>query len=169
MKMFTKFLPVLMALILSSSVLIVQAQQSSSAFKATSKAELQKADKLKLSENSNLDGVYEKGTLSQAEKEASAADFSSYNDPNVFFGASPMKGAKASVTVTIGTGTDITTGTTSTITPFKTYWMDGQDQILFTKDELNAAGLGAGDMTALAFNVGGTANAATLNEFIIST
>jgi hypothetical protein len=71
------------------------------------------------------------------------------------------------ITVTIGTGTSITTGTTPTVTPYKTYWQDGQDQYLYTKAELNAAGLGAGNITKLAFNVGGTPSTGTLNGFTI--
>lgn len=73
----------------------------------------------------------------------------------------------ASVTVTIGTGTNITSGSTTEITPYKTYYMDGQDQILFTATELAGAGLGAGNIEKLAFNVG-TADGATLNSFTIS-
>jgi hypothetical protein len=161
---------------LSSSVIFAQQEKAKPAptsFKAPSEV-LNKMELQKLMENQKPYEYYdnsvviEKGELTTAQKEASAAEFSGYNDPSVFFSSSPMKGSKASVTVTIGTGSDITTSTTSTITPFKTYWMDGQDQILFTKAELNAAGLGAGDITALAFNVGGTPNTATLNSFTIS-
>jgi len=71
-------------------------------------------------------------------------------------------------TATIGTGTDITSGTASSITPYKTYWMDGQDQILFTAAELTAAGLAAGNITKLAFNVGGIVDPFTLTSFTIS-
>jgi hypothetical protein len=78
-----------------------------------------------------------------------------------------MSNTIASVTVTIGTGTNITSGFTSDVTPYKSYWMDGQDQILFTAAELSAAGLGAGNIERLAFNVG-SADGATLNSFTIS-
>lgn len=65
------------------------------------------------------------------------------------------------VTVTIGTGTQISSLVYSAITPYKTYYYDGQDQILFTAAELSAAGLGAGPITSLGFNVGGTPDADT--------
>lgn len=79
-----------------------------------------------------------------------------------------MYGLMAQVTVTIGTGTQISTLVYSDITPYKTYYSDGQDQILITAAELSAAGLGAGPITSLGFNVGGTPDPATLHGFTIS-
>ena len=76
-----------------------------------------------------------------------------------------QQGMMPNVVVTIGTGTNISTS--YDITPYKTYWMDGQDQLLFTAAELTAAGLGAGNITAFAFNVA-VPDAATLNQFTIS-
>jgi hypothetical protein len=70
-------------------------------------------------------------------------------------------------TATIGTGTSITSGGKSDITPYKSRWMDAQDQILFTASELQFAGLVSGNIYALAFNVG-AADGATLNSFTIS-
>ncbi len=188
MTKFTKLWRLLMILLISSSVLVAQAQTNVSSGKANAKAEQKKDESLikkelneniqkdmgVLLQNENANYINEelmvKGLLTEDEKEASAAIFSGYNDPNVYFSASPEKGGNGakSVVVTIGTGTLITSGTTSNVTPYKTYWMDGQDQFLFTKAELNAAGLGGGNITALAFNVGGTPNPATLNSFTIS-
>lgn len=78
--------------------------------------------------------------------------------------AGNMMGA---LTVTIGTGTNITSGGQSDITPYKTKWKDGQDQILFTASELQGAGLSAGNISELGFNVG-SADGATLYFFTIS-
>ena len=72
----------------------------------------------------------------------------------------------AQITVTIGTGTTISGGTS--VTPYKTHYQDGQDQILFTAAELSAAGLYAGNITKLAFHVYGTPAPITLNSFTIS-
>ena len=73
---------------------------------------------------------------------------------------------QGSVTVTIGTGTNITSGYTPDISPYKTYFKDGQDQILYTAAELIGEGLGAGNILALAFNVA-SADPGTLNSFTI--
>jgi len=73
----------------------------------------------------------------------------------------------SSVTVTIGTGTSVTQQYEMEITPYKSYYMDGQDQILFTAAELAAAGLGAGNIEALAFDVA-YSDPGTLNSFTIS-
>jgi hypothetical protein len=71
----------------------------------------------------------------------------------------------AQVTVTVGTGTNVTSAYESAITPFGTNYEDGQNQMLFTALELNIAGIGAGDITEIGWNVG-TASA-TMNGFNI--
>ncbi|MCD4696123.1 MAG: fibronectin type III domain-containing protein, partial [Bacteroidales bacterium] len=68
----------------------------------------------------------------------------------------------AQVTVTVGTGTDVS-GTA--ITPFGTGWEDGQNQMLFTTLELNIAGIGAGDITEIGWEVISTGGA--MNGFNI--
>jgi hypothetical protein len=54
--------------------------------------------------------------------------------------------------IVIGTGTDYTTNITSV--PFKTYFMDGRTQMMYTRQELKAAGFDAGPITSLGFKVG---------------
>jgi hypothetical protein len=54
------------------------------------------------------------------------------------------------INVIIGTGT--TSSTSAGYTPFYTYYKSSKNQILFLASELRASGLGAGDITALAFN-----------------
>jgi len=68
--------------------------------------------------------------------------------------ASMSQSALAQVTVTIGTETNVSGSTTQTeITPFGSYYTDGQNQILFTASELSTAGLAAGDLTEIGWNV----------------
>ena len=57
----------------------------------------------------------------------------------------------AQVTVTVGTGTDV--AYSAPITPFGTNWEDGQNQMLFTALELNIAGIGAGNITEIGWEV----------------
>ena len=71
-----------------------------------------------------------------------------------------------SVTVTIGTETNVTGAYDTDITPFGTYYEDGQNQILFTATELAIAGLGAGDITEIGWEVV-TADPALMNGFNI--
>ncbi|MES2480000.1 MAG: T9SS type A sorting domain-containing protein [Bacteroidota bacterium] len=54
----------------------------------------------------------------------------------------------------IGSGTSLTSST-SYPTAFGNYWYQEWQQIVYTAAELNAAGLGAGNITALAFNISG--------------
>ena len=63
---------------------------------------------------------------------------------------------------TIGAG--VNSGGGTTITPFSTYWHDGQHQYLFTASELSAAGLVAGTINALGWNIDSAA-AQTMNGF----
>ncbi|MCD4745967.1 MAG: hypothetical protein K8R58_06680, partial [Bacteroidales bacterium] len=57
------------------------------------------------------------------------------------------------VTVTVGTGTDDSGTYGTAITPFGTYYEDGQNQMLFTAAELNAAGIGVGNITEIGWEV----------------
>ena len=69
----------------------------------------------------------------------------------------------AQVTVTVGTGTNV--AYSAPITPFGTNWEDGQNQMLFTVLELNIAGIGAGDITEIGWDVVSTGGA--MNGFNI--
>ena len=52
---------------------------------------------------------------------------------------------------TVGAGGSVSSSTATT--PFGTYYEDGQEQLLFTAAELSAAGLPAGNITSVGFNV----------------
>ncbi len=65
---------------------------------------------------------------------------------------------------TIGAGGSSGGGTT--ITPFSTYWHDGQHQYLFTAAELTAAGLSGNNIDGLGWNIS-SANSASFNGFNI--
>ena len=65
----------------------------------------------------------------------------------------------------VGTGTLVATGTT--ITPYKTFWMDGRSQYLILASEMAALGVvGGGEINSLAFDVV-TAAAQVMNDFTI--
>ncbi|HRZ76976.1 MAG TPA: dockerin type I domain-containing protein, partial [Bacteroidales bacterium] len=53
--------------------------------------------------------------------------------------------------IVIGSGTNYTTDIVAT--PFKTYFMDGRTQMMYTREELHAAGFDAGPITAIGFRV----------------
>jgi len=63
---------------------------------------------------------------------------------------------------TIGAGGSVSTSTNDT--PFGTYYHDGQNQYLFTASELSAAGLVAGNINAVGWNVDSAA-AQVMNGF----
>ncbi|MCK4655188.1 MAG: hypothetical protein KAU01_12170, partial [Candidatus Cloacimonetes bacterium] len=65
---------------------------------------------------------------------------------------------------TIGAGSSISTSTSTT--PFGTYYHDGQNQYLFTASELSAAGLVAGDISTVGWNIASAA-AQIMNGFNI--
>ena len=69
------------------------------------------------------------------------------------FSSKPIKGTDDQTTVTIGTETNVSGQYDSDITPFGTYWHDGQNQILFTASELAIAGIGPGDITEIGWEV----------------
>jgi len=69
-------------------------------------------------------------------------------------------------TVTIGTGTTLT-GATSQPTSFNNRWPSYRMQLLYTAAELQAAGLGAGNISSLAFNITTLGDAATNGNFRI--
>ena len=66
--------------------------------------------------------------------------------------------------VTIGAGSSVSTSTSDT--PFGTFYHDGQNQYLFTASELSTAGLVAGDINAVGWNVASAA-AQVMNGFNI--
>ena len=59
----------------------------------------------------------------------------------------------ASVLATIGSGTASSGSTESAISPFGTYYHDSRHQFLVLASELTAAGLSAGNLTSIAFNI----------------
>ena len=65
---------------------------------------------------------------------------------------------------TVGTGG--TSGGGTTITPFSTYWHDGQHQYLFTAAEFTAAGLPASNICGVGWNID-SADSAPMNGFNI--
>ncbi|WP_339887523.1 T9SS type A sorting domain-containing protein [uncultured Flavobacterium sp.] len=67
---------------------------------------------------------------------------------------------------TIGTGTALT-GSTSQNSIFCNYWATGWRQMVYTSAELSAAGLSAGNITSLTFNIASLPNPATVNNFAI--
>ena len=69
--------------------------------------------------------------------------------------------------ITVIIGSSANNSTDLTITPYKTYYHDGQDQWIFTADELNDAGLGAGFITEIGWNVSSAASQ-VLNGLTIS-
>ena len=68
--------------------------------------------------------------------------------------------------ITSGTGTALTS-TTSQNSVFCNYWYQGWRQMVFTATELQALGLGAGDITSLTFRVNTLPSPATVNNFAI--
>lgn len=73
--------------------------------------------------------------------------------------------APPTVTATLGTGTS-TTSTTG-VTPFANLWEGSRSQYLVLASELSGAGLTAGPITSLAFNVSSTSNTRLMNAFSI--
>ncbi|MEZ5082626.1 MAG: carboxypeptidase regulatory-like domain-containing protein [Bacteroidales bacterium] len=69
------------------------------------------------------------------------------------FNSKPIKNSKDLVTVTIGIESNISGDFDTDITPFGTYYEDGQNQFLFDATELAIAGLGAGDITEIGWEV----------------
>jgi len=67
----------------------------------------------------------------------------------------------AAGTVEIGTGT--TYGTDVTYSPLYTYYETSKQQILYLASELQAAGLGAGNITSIAFNISSVSTKAMTN------
>src|SRR5688572_13208821 len=73
--------------------------------------------------------------------------------------------AKSQTTITIGSGTSYNT-TTGLPAPYGNYYYGAKHQMLIKASELTGAGLSAGNITALAFNVFG-ANGVALSGFTI--
>lgn len=66
---------------------------------------------------------------------------------NIVCGLSTTACAGASTNYTIGSGAS------TVVYPFTGYWHDGRTQLLYTAAELNAAGITAGNINQIAFNV----------------
>jgi hypothetical protein len=153
MKMFTKLWFLMVVSVISSSVLVVQAQKSITSEKAPVKNEYQlelKNQQLDLS--TGIAGEIQKAELSEYEKEAIAAADPGFEDYLANFSSSPMKGEKSQITVTLGTGTTYNSSTAHPC-PYGTYYKNMRQQYLLRASELTALGLGAGNITAIAFNV----------------
>lgn len=106
----------------------------------------------------SLLGVDEKDLLSKegmANAEKLLATNMVYNSsPKLStFSSDAIKNTDESVTVTIGNETNVSDTYDTDITPFGTYYQDGQNQILFNATELAIAGLGAGDITEIGWEV----------------
>jgi hypothetical protein len=68
--------------------------------------------------------------------------------------------------VTIGTGTALTSAISQN-SIFCNYWATGWRQIVYTAAELSAAGLSAGNITSLTFNIATLPNPGTVNNFAV--
>ena len=82
--------------------------------------------------------------------------------PNTDKSSSLPKSIRNRDYATIGAGGSVSTSTNDT--PFGTYYHDGQNQYLFTASELSAAGLAAGNINAVGWNIASAA-AQTMNGF----
>jgi hypothetical protein len=71
----------------------------------------------------------------------------------------------SSALVELGTGALSTTSTT--ITPYKTFYMDGRAQYMILASELQAQGVAGGSINSLAFEVSGVPAAQAMNDFTI--
>ena len=69
-------------------------------------------------------------------------------------------GNSAPGSVTIGTGTNLNSSSNGFPTLYADYWYQDWQQLVYTASELTAAGLGAGNITAIKFNVSAVAGAA---------
>ncbi|HHE37776.1 MAG TPA: choice-of-anchor D domain-containing protein [Candidatus Cloacimonetes bacterium] len=68
---------------------------------------------------------------------------------------------------TVGAGASLSGAYDTDITPFGTYYHDGRNQMLYTAAELSAAGLSAGLINSVGFNVG-AASTQVMNGFNLS-
>lgn len=69
--------------------------------------------------------------------------------------------------VQVGTPSGTSNTSSSYPTPFGNWYEGSREQYLYPAGELAAAGIGAGDITAIRFNVSNTNGAATLNNYIV--
>ncbi len=69
--------------------------------------------------------------------------------------------------ITVGTSTTLTSSSTQN-SVFCNYWYQGWRQFVYTAEELQALGLGAGNITTLSFNISSLPSPATVNNFAIS-
>jgi hypothetical protein len=107
----------------------------------------------------NLGGVGVKGV---------AADINGLLRPTNGIGTAPTRVCTTTTTTSAGSGTaQVGTSTTTTSTtgesPFSTFYHDQRTQYVFTAAELSAAGLLAGNITAIAFNISSIGSPAMAN------
>ena len=168
MKKFTNVWRLMMVLLLSSSVLLVQAQKNMSAERAPIKKEFNE-EQLKQLEQSGIsvkdlkEGTASGEKLLEAEK--LLKDLKAENESTAIVMESSsyvekIYNSKNSITVTLGTGTGTNT-TTGSPTPYGTYCKNFRQQYLILASELIPLGIGPGDITALGFNVAAVNNCVT--------
>nr|MDK2850233.1 large repetitive protein [Candidatus Cloacimonadota bacterium] len=84
----------------------------------------------------------------------------------MILGLGMFSGLFAQVNITIGDGTSYN-GTSSVPTPYGTYYKNFRQQFLYTANEIEAAGGGAGPINSLAFNVSSVNNCSPMPNFTI--
>ncbi len=175
MKKFTIIWQWMMILLLSSSVLLVQAQKSATTEKAPVKAEFSKEqltllEKSEISIKEFINGTASSEDLMLAKKILSEMKSEDGSSSTVLESTSYVEkilNPDASITVTLGTGTTTNT-TTGNPTPYGTYYKNFRQQYLILASELMPLGIGAGDITALGFNVSALNTCVDMPNFTIS-
>lgn len=175
MKKFTNVWLWMIAMLLSSSVLFAQAQISVSADKVPAKKELSK-DQLKMLEEAGVpiqnlkSETLTNEDLILAEKLLKESKSANETYPKIKKSstyAGKILNPDESVTVTLGTGTGTNT-TTGNPTPYGTYYKNFRQQYLILAPELWLLGVGAGDITALGFEVAALNTCVDMPGFTIS-
>ncbi|HNY01363.1 MAG TPA: BNR-repeat neuraminidase N-terminal domain-containing protein, partial [Bacteroidales bacterium] len=94
---------------------------------------------------------------------------SPWNTPSISSTTSFYVAAEVSApgNVTFGTGTTLTSST-GYPTAFGNRWNQDWSQMVYTADELRAAGLSAGPISAITFNIAAIGSSATVNSYTIS-
>ncbi|MBM3437424.1 MAG: hypothetical protein FJY07_14555, partial [Bacteroidetes bacterium] len=153
MKKFTFNLHLLIVLILSTMVLLLQAQKNESAERAALKKTFNE-DQLKILEQSGFSVKdIKEGILTQAElvkadmilEEVNAEVQAEPLFPSSSISVGKIYNPDESVTVTLGTGTQ-SNGTTGNPTPYGTYYKNFRQQYLILASELLPLGIGPGDI-----------------------
>ena len=174
MKKFTAFWKWMMIILLSSSVLFIQAQKDSFTDRAPVKKSLSE-EQLKTMENSGISAEeIEKGksesNIEEFDKSLNELKMQDEQNPGISESSSYVEkfyNPDGSITVTLGTGTGTNT-TTGNPSPYGTYYKNFRQQYLLLASELMPLGIGAGDITAIGFNVAAVNNCSDMPDFTIS-